>query len=187
MQLIDTRSGYHLWSGKFDRAIADLFIVEDEISRTIADTLQGLPRPCRAPRQWHRRRQGARPLLSRPLPSGPAGRLTSAEHRALRERPGERLHLRAGVGGARRSLRAAPGLLSQLLCGGAAEGGACRAAGAGARQQAGSRLHRPRQHPPGPAGVGQRRARVSPGAKPGPERPGDRSTVRAVPLLDRSA
>jgi hypothetical protein len=40
VQLIDTRSGYHLWSGKFDRAIADLFVVEDEISRTIADTLK---------------------------------------------------------------------------------------------------------------------------------------------------
>jgi TolB-like protein/DNA-binding SARP family transcriptional activator len=40
VQLIDTRTGYHLWSGKFDRAIADLFVVEDEISRTIADTLR---------------------------------------------------------------------------------------------------------------------------------------------------
>jgi serine/threonine-protein kinase len=40
VQLIDTRSGYHLWSGKFDRALADLFAVEDEISRTIADTLR---------------------------------------------------------------------------------------------------------------------------------------------------
>ena len=40
VQLIDTRSGYHLWSGKFDRALADLFVVEDEISRTIADTLK---------------------------------------------------------------------------------------------------------------------------------------------------
>jgi TolB-like protein/DNA-binding SARP family transcriptional activator len=40
VQLIDARSGYHLWSGKFDRTVADLFAVEDEISRTIADTLQ---------------------------------------------------------------------------------------------------------------------------------------------------
>ncbi len=40
VQLIDARSGYHLWSGKFDRAVADLFVVEDEISRTIADTLK---------------------------------------------------------------------------------------------------------------------------------------------------
>jgi adenylate cyclase len=40
VQLVDARSGYHLWSGKFDRAVADLFVVEDEISRNIADTLK---------------------------------------------------------------------------------------------------------------------------------------------------
>jgi adenylate cyclase len=40
VQLIDARSGYHLWSGKFDRPVADLFAVEDEISRAIADTLE---------------------------------------------------------------------------------------------------------------------------------------------------
>jgi serine/threonine protein kinase/Tfp pilus assembly protein PilF len=39
-QLIDARTGYHLWSGKFDRPMANLFAVEDEISRTIADTLK---------------------------------------------------------------------------------------------------------------------------------------------------
>jgi len=54
VQLIDTRSGYHLWAGKFDRAVADLFMVEDEISRAIADTLKvslGLAaRPVRGPR-----------------------------------------------------------------------------------------------------------------------------------------
>ena len=40
VQLIDARSGYHLWSGRFDRPLADLFLVEDEIARTIADTLR---------------------------------------------------------------------------------------------------------------------------------------------------
>ena len=39
-QLIDARTGYHLWSGKFDRNVANLFAVEDEISRIIADTLK---------------------------------------------------------------------------------------------------------------------------------------------------
>jgi eukaryotic-like serine/threonine-protein kinase len=39
-QLIDAHTGYHLWSGKFDRPTANLFAVEDEISRTIADTLR---------------------------------------------------------------------------------------------------------------------------------------------------
>ncbi len=39
-QLVDVRSGYQLWSGKFDRRVADLFAIEDEISRAIADTLK---------------------------------------------------------------------------------------------------------------------------------------------------
>jgi eukaryotic-like serine/threonine-protein kinase len=39
-QLIDTRTGYQIWSGKFDRNVADLFAVEDEISRALADTLK---------------------------------------------------------------------------------------------------------------------------------------------------
>jgi len=39
-QLIDARTGYHLWSGKFDRRVENLFAVEDEISRIIADTLK---------------------------------------------------------------------------------------------------------------------------------------------------
>jgi eukaryotic-like serine/threonine-protein kinase len=39
-QLIDARTGYHVWSGKFDRPMANLFAVEDEISRAIADTLK---------------------------------------------------------------------------------------------------------------------------------------------------
>jgi TolB-like protein/Flp pilus assembly protein TadD len=40
VQLIDARTGYHLWSGRFDRPMVHLFAVEDEISRAIADTLR---------------------------------------------------------------------------------------------------------------------------------------------------
>jgi len=39
-QLIDTRSGYHLWSEKYDRKLTSIFVVEDEISKAIADKLQ---------------------------------------------------------------------------------------------------------------------------------------------------
>src|SRR5690348_6995637 len=39
-QLIDTRSGYHLWSEKYDRKLVSIFAVEDEISKAIADKLQ---------------------------------------------------------------------------------------------------------------------------------------------------
>jgi serine/threonine-protein kinase len=53
-QLTDARTGYQIWSGKFDRARADLFAIEDEISRAVADTLKlslGLaPRPVESTR-----------------------------------------------------------------------------------------------------------------------------------------
>ncbi len=39
-QLIDTRSGYHLWSEKYDRKLTNIFAVEDEISKAIADKLK---------------------------------------------------------------------------------------------------------------------------------------------------
>jgi TolB-like protein/Tfp pilus assembly protein PilF len=39
-QLIDARSGFHLWSQKYDRKRTDIFAVEDEISKAIADKLQ---------------------------------------------------------------------------------------------------------------------------------------------------
>ena len=39
-QLIDTRSGYHLWSEKYDRKLTSIFAVEDEISKAIADRLR---------------------------------------------------------------------------------------------------------------------------------------------------
>jgi TolB-like protein/Tfp pilus assembly protein PilF len=39
-QLIDTRSGYHLWSEKYDRKLTSIFAVEDDISKAIADRLR---------------------------------------------------------------------------------------------------------------------------------------------------
>ncbi len=39
-QLIDTRNGYHLWSEKYDRKLTNIFAVEDEISKAIADKLK---------------------------------------------------------------------------------------------------------------------------------------------------
>jgi TolB-like protein/Tfp pilus assembly protein PilF len=35
-QLIDARSGYHLWSEKYDRKLTNVFAIEDEISKAIA-------------------------------------------------------------------------------------------------------------------------------------------------------
>jgi TolB-like protein/Tfp pilus assembly protein PilF len=39
-QLIDARTGYHLWSEKYDRKLTSIFAVEDEISKAIADKLR---------------------------------------------------------------------------------------------------------------------------------------------------
>ena len=38
-QLIDATNGYHLWSETFDRQLDDVFAVQDEISRKVADAL----------------------------------------------------------------------------------------------------------------------------------------------------
>ena len=40
-QLINTATGYHLWSETYERRIADLFTIQDEISRAIASKLTG--------------------------------------------------------------------------------------------------------------------------------------------------
>ena len=38
-QLIDTASGHHLWADRYDRELADVFAVQDEIARTITGEL----------------------------------------------------------------------------------------------------------------------------------------------------
>ena len=45
-QLINVADGYHLWSERYDRELQDIFEVQDEIARTIADRLKlSLVRP----------------------------------------------------------------------------------------------------------------------------------------------
>jgi adenylate cyclase len=39
-QLIDAASGYQLWGERYDRVVEDVFAVQDEIARTIADRLK---------------------------------------------------------------------------------------------------------------------------------------------------
>ena len=36
VQLVDTRNGYHLWSERYDRDVADVFAIQDEIAHAIA-------------------------------------------------------------------------------------------------------------------------------------------------------
>ncbi|HEX6909298.1 MAG TPA: hypothetical protein VF142_02835, partial [Longimicrobium sp.] len=39
-QLIETKTGYHLWSATYDRELRDVFAIQDEISRAIVQQLQ---------------------------------------------------------------------------------------------------------------------------------------------------
>ena len=39
-QLIDARDGLHLWSGRFDRTLEDVFEIQDEISLSVVDKLE---------------------------------------------------------------------------------------------------------------------------------------------------
>jgi serine/threonine-protein kinase len=39
-QLVDARNGYQIWSKRYDRELEDVFQIQDEIARTIADQLE---------------------------------------------------------------------------------------------------------------------------------------------------
>ena len=39
-QLINAADGYHIWSESYDRTLEDVFALQDEVSRTIAETLE---------------------------------------------------------------------------------------------------------------------------------------------------
>jgi len=39
VQLIDARNGYHLWSERFDREVADIFAIQDEIASSVVRAL----------------------------------------------------------------------------------------------------------------------------------------------------
>jgi tetratricopeptide (TPR) repeat protein len=49
-QVIDARSGYHVWSQTYDRQLADIFVLQDELAGAIVEALQG-DRPSVALRQ----------------------------------------------------------------------------------------------------------------------------------------
>jgi TolB-like protein/Flp pilus assembly protein TadD len=39
-QLVDARSGYHLWSGSYEREVTDIFQLQDELARSVVQTLR---------------------------------------------------------------------------------------------------------------------------------------------------
>ena len=51
VQLVDSRSGYHVWAGNFDRAWRDVLSLQDDVARAVVDALQVvLSGPDGAPR-----------------------------------------------------------------------------------------------------------------------------------------
>jgi adenylate cyclase len=40
VQLVDARNGYHLWSERFDREVADIFAIQDEIAESVINALE---------------------------------------------------------------------------------------------------------------------------------------------------
>ena len=83
-QLINVEDGFHLWSERYDREMADIFAIQDEITAAIVDSLKvtlagrGKDGPQEA---VHQRPGGVQPLSQGAL------FLCQAESRILRERP----------------------------------------------------------------------------------------------------
>ena len=40
MQLVDAKTGFHLWSERYDRRFSDIFEIQDEIAGAIAQRLK---------------------------------------------------------------------------------------------------------------------------------------------------
>ena len=66
VQLIDAESGDHLWAERFDKTVADLFDMQDEIVARLANALNARTHHCRGAA----RRPGAEPGFDGPLFSG---------------------------------------------------------------------------------------------------------------------
>ena len=142
-QLVDVATGYHLWSERFDRELEDVFAVQDEIARSIAETLAprltGAERR-RSARAPHARRRGVRPLSQgTPLLEAAAHALG---HRAFEAAVARDPAYAAAYTGDRRLLQHLGLLRRHHELGGlraGARGGGARA-GAHARQRATSTL-----------------------------------------------
>ncbi len=66
VQLIDAETGNHLWAERFDKPLADLFDMQDEIVARLAGALNAATRR----RRGAARGTGAEPRLDGPLFSG---------------------------------------------------------------------------------------------------------------------
>ena len=113
-QLTSTDDGHLIWSQRYDRQMDDAFAIQDEIARTIVNTLRATSFADLAAPPLRRHTENATRV--QPLPQGSlrveqadAGR-RRRRHPVLRAGDRGRSALRARVHGARRLLRAARGL-----------------------------------------------------------------------------
>jgi hypothetical protein len=70
VQLIEATTGFHRWSQRFDRALDDVFAIQDEIAQSVAATLRGGVLSQNEKQALERPRTGAAAI--RILPAGPA-------------------------------------------------------------------------------------------------------------------
>src|SRR5437870_11962961 len=92
-QLVNVADGYDLWSERFDRGPEDVFAIQEEIARTIADRLQvSLTGSAAAP---HGKPRSLPPLPQRPWVPLQAGGRHLARARSVPRRPRARPRVRA--------------------------------------------------------------------------------------------
>ena len=92
-QLIDAADGYHLWSERYDRELADVFAIQDEIAQAIAAALRvrltkekGLPRRASANLDAYETYLKARYSEQRFVPIRSISRFSTASLRSMRPR-----------------------------------------------------------------------------------------------------
>jgi adenylate cyclase len=61
-QLIDAESGHHIWGGRYDGALEDIFALQDEVTRKIVSALQVTVTEAEHVSGW----RGVRPTISMP-------------------------------------------------------------------------------------------------------------------------
>ena len=149
VQLVNAADGYHLWSERYDRAMQDIFDVQDEITLAIVDALKirlfGDERAA-ALKRGTENAAALRALSARPLIAGtgalpiPSARRSSTTSEAIAR--GSRL--RARLCRPRRVLRPLPLALRRAAARQHAEGAGRGAAGAGDRRHRGGGARRVR-------------------------------------------
>jgi TolB-like protein len=84
-QLIEAENGYHLWSETYDRELEDIFAIQDEISRAIADALNWRVNSINTLGDWAAAWEAQQGLLAID-PLSVLGRMNAVDAVALQDR-----------------------------------------------------------------------------------------------------